>query len=122
MVARYLVYETFHYCCHVHDNIRAQHARMKYMNLTFPVTDWLLGNSDLRRGRFGPPYYRYSEYVNEELRPIINKFHNDHSRMTLDGPTINAARWQPEGAATTCHERYPYVSRKLPMKACCRSR
>lgn len=110
MVAQYLVYETFHYCCHVHDNwfvrhmpfvntIRRHHTAhhnlgimMKYnMNLTFPIADWVMGTTDLRRGLIGHLFNGYSEkHVKEELRPIIAKFRNDHSRVTLDGPQLSA--------------------------------
>lgn len=108
MVAQYLVYETFHYCCHVHENwfvrnmpfintIRRHHTAhhnmgimMKYnMNLTFPIADWYMGSSDLRRGLFGHLFNGYSEeYVKEELKPVIARFRNDHSRVTLDGPLL----------------------------------
>jgi hypothetical protein len=108
MVAQYLVYETFHYCCHVHDNwfvrhmpfintIRRHHTAhhnlgimMKYnMNLTFPIADWVMGTTDLRRGLLGHLFNGYSEqYVKEELKPIIAKFRTDHSRVTLDGPQL----------------------------------
>jgi len=110
MVAQYLIYETFHYCCHVHDNrfvrnmpfintIRRHHTAhhnmgimMKYnMNLTFPIADWFLGTTDLRRGLIGHLFNGYSEkHVKEELRPIIAKFRNDHSRVTIDGPQLTA--------------------------------
>ena len=109
MVAQYLIYETFHYCCHVHDNwfvrnmpfintIRRHHTAhhnmgimMKYnMNLTFPIADWVLGSSDLRRSFVGTLFNGYSDkYVKEELRPVIAKFRNDHSRVTLDGPELS---------------------------------
>ncbi|TFE36826.1 fatty acid hydroxylase family protein [Paraburkholderia dipogonis] len=108
MVAQYLVYETFHYCCHVHDNwfvrnmpfintIRRHHTAhhnmgimMKYnMNLTFPIADWALGSSDLRRGLLGTLFNGYSEkYVKEELKPVIARFRADQSRVTLDGPQL----------------------------------
>jgi hypothetical protein len=108
MVGQYLVYETFHYCCHVHDNwfvrnmpfintIRRHHTAhhnmgimMKYnMNLTFPIADWVLGSSDLRRGFLGTLLNGYSEeHVKEELRPVIAKFRRDQSRVTLDGPDL----------------------------------
>ena len=108
MVAHYLVYETFHYCCHVHDNwfvrnvpfvntIRRHHTAhhnlgimMKYnMNLTFPIADWFLGTSDLRRGLLGHLFNGHSEtHVKEELRPIIARFRHDDSRVTLDGPQL----------------------------------
>ena len=108
MTAHYLVYETFHYCCHVHDNwfvrnlpfvntIRRHHIAhhnmgimMRYnMNLTFPIADWFLDSSDLRRGLLGQLFNGYSErHVKQELRPIIARFRNDHSRVTLDGPAL----------------------------------
>lgn len=108
MVAQYLIYETFHYCCHVHDNwfvrnmpfvntIRRHHTAhhnqgimMKYnMNLTFPIADWLMKTSDLDRGLVGHLFNGYSEkHVKEHLRPIIKRFRNDDSRVTLDGPQL----------------------------------
>jgi hypothetical protein len=108
MVAMYLTYETFHYCCHVHDNwfvrnvpfvntIRRHHTAhhnmgimMKYnMNLTFPIADWVLGTSDLRRGLLGTLFNGYdNRHVKEELKPVIERFRNDHSRVTLDGPQL----------------------------------
>ena len=108
MVGQYLCYETFHYCCHCHENwlvrntpfintIRRHHRAhhnpgimMNYnMNLTFPIADWFLGSTDLRRGLIGTLFNGYNEkYVKEELRPIIAKFRTDHSRMTLDGPRL----------------------------------
>ncbi|KRB93558.1 sterol desaturase family protein [Noviherbaspirillum sp. Root189] len=108
MAAQYLVYETFHYCCHVRDNwfvrnmpfintIRRHHTAhhnqgimMKYnMNLTFPLADWFMGTSDLRRGLFGHLFNGYSEtHVKEELKPVINRFRIDDSRVTLDGPAL----------------------------------
>ena len=110
MVAQYLVYETFHYCCHVHENwfvrnmpfintIRRHHTAhhnmgimMKYnMNLTFPIADWFMNTSDLRRGLLGHLFNGYSEkHVKEELKPIIQKFRYDHTDVTLDGPVLNA--------------------------------
>jgi hypothetical protein len=110
MVGQYLCYETFHYCCHCHENwfvrhmpfintIRRHHRAhhnpgimMKYnMNLTFPIADWFLGTTDLRRGLIGTLFNGYNEnYVKEELRPIIAKFRTDHSRVTLDGPQLTA--------------------------------
>lgn len=110
MVAQYLVYETFHYCCHCHENwfvrnmpfintIRRHHTAhhnmgimMKYnMNLTFPIADWALGTSDLRRGLVGHLFNGYSDqHVKQELKPVIARFRGDHSRVTLDGPTLTA--------------------------------
>lgn len=112
MVALYLNYETFHYCCHVHDNwlvrnipfintIRRHHTAhhnmgimMKYnMNLTYPIADWLMGTSDLRRGLLGHLFNGTSEeHVKAELRPIIARFRNSdtqNTRVTLDGPVLD---------------------------------
>jgi hypothetical protein len=110
MVAHYLIYETFHYCCHVHDNwfvrnmpfintIRRHHTAhhnwgimMKYnMNLTFPIADWFMGTTDLRRGLFGHLFNGYSDkHVKDELKPVIAKFRKDEHRVTLDGPQLSA--------------------------------
>jgi hypothetical protein len=114
MVGQYLIYETFHYCCHVHDNwfvrnmpfintIRRHHTAhhnqgimMKYnMNLTFPIADWFLGTTDLRRGLLGHLFNGYSEkHVKEELKPIIARFRMDDTRVTLDGPQLSAEEEQ----------------------------
>lgn len=108
MVSQYLVYETFHYCCHCHDNwfvrnmpfintIRRHHTAhhnqgimMKYnMNLTFPIADWFMGTSDLDRGLVGTLLNGYDEsHVKQDLRPIIARFRSDDSRVTLDGPEL----------------------------------
>jgi hypothetical protein len=111
MVGQYLIYETFHYCCHVHDNwfvrnmpfintIRRHHTAhhnmgimMKYnMNLTFPIADWLMGTSDLRRGLLGHLFNGCSEaHVKEELKPIMARFRTSETqekRCTLDGPVL----------------------------------
>src|SRR5665811_419822 len=72
MIGHYMVYETFHFCCHVPENwlvrnlpfvntIRRHHSAHHNMgimmhcnmNLTFPVADWAMNSSDLRRGLFG---------------------------------------------------------------------
>jgi hypothetical protein len=112
MVAHYLNYETFHYCCHVHDNwfvrhvpfintIRRHHTAhhnlgimMKFnMNLTYPITDWMMGTSDLRRGLLGHLFNGYSErHVKGELKPVMARFRLSdvqNSRVTLDGPVLN---------------------------------
>ena len=76
----YLVYETFHYCCHLEDNsflrhtpfintIRRHHAahhdkrvmKERNMNLTFPIADWLFRTSDLDRGLIGHIFNGYDE-------------------------------------------------------------
>ncbi|MCH1880681.1 fatty acid hydroxylase family protein [Alcaligenes ammonioxydans] len=108
MVAQYLVYEAFHYCCHVHENsfvrnmpfintIRRHHTAhhnqgimMKYnMNLTFPIADWAMGTTDLRRGLLGHLFNGYSEkHVKEELKPIIRRFRFEDTGDTTDGPAL----------------------------------
>lgn len=109
MVAQYLLYETFHYCCHVHENwfvrtmpfintIRRHHTAhhnqgimMKYnMNLTFPIADWFMGSSDLNRGLLGHLFNGYSEkHIKEELKPIIRRFRQPDAPVTLDGPILS---------------------------------
>jgi hypothetical protein len=111
MLGHYMLYETFHYCCHVPENkfvehmpfintVRRHHAAhhnmgimmRRNMNLTFPIADWFLGSSDLKRGLLGHLFNGYSEtHVREELKPIIARFKVDHSDATLDGPKLSAA-------------------------------
>ncbi len=94
MVGQYLIYETFHYCCHVHDNwfvrhmpfvntIRRHHTihhskgiMMEVnMNLTFPIADWLMGTSDLDRGLLGHLFNGYSmKHVKKDAREKIERF------------------------------------------------
>ncbi len=93
IVGQYLVYETFHYCCHVHENwfvrnmpfvntIRRHHTAHhnqgimmdRNMNLTFPIADWFMGTSDLNRGLLGHIFNGYNEtYLKPELRPLLDK-------------------------------------------------
>ena len=92
IVGQYLIYETFHYCCHVHDNwfvrytpfvntIRRHHTvhhaqgvmMERNMNLTFPIADWLMGTSDLDRGLLGHIFNGYSmKRVKPELRAKLS--------------------------------------------------
>lgn len=111
MVAQYLNYETFHYCCHVHDNwfvrhmpfvstIRRHHTAhhnlgimMKYnMNLTYPIADWFMGTSDLKRGLLGHLFNGHDErHIKEALKPVIARFRQSDvqdQRVTLDGPVL----------------------------------
>jgi hypothetical protein len=113
MIGHYMVYETFHFCCHVPENwfvrnvpfvntIRRHHAAHHNMgimmhcnmNLTFPVADWAMGTSDLKRGLFGHLFNGYSEkHVKEELKPVIARFktaETQEARCTLDGPKLEA--------------------------------
>jgi hypothetical protein len=84
----YLVYECFHFSCHVEDNAfvrncplintirrhhRAHHAQNimmeRNMNLTFPIADWLFGTSDLDRGLLGHLFNGYDEtHLKKDLR------------------------------------------------------
>lgn len=93
MVGQYLIYETFHYCCHVHENwfvrnmpfvntIRRHHTAHHNqgimmdinMNLTFPIADWIMGTSDLDRGLIGHIFNGYNEkHIKPELRQAIDK-------------------------------------------------
>ena len=111
MIGHYMVYETFHFCCHIPENswlrhvplvstIRRHHAAHHNMgimmhvnmNLTFPVADWAMGTSDLDRGLLGHLFNGYSDkYVKEALKPIIARFRNakvEEERVTLDGPKL----------------------------------
>lgn len=111
IVAYYLVYETFHFCCHVHENafvrnmpfvntIRRHHTAHhnlgimmhKNMNLTFPIADWMLGTSDLDRGLLGHLFNGYDESrVKPQLAPIVERFRGARTqdeRVTLDGPVL----------------------------------
>ena len=111
MIGHYMVYETFHFCCHVPDNWFVRHApfintirrhhsahhnmgimmRLN-MNLTFPVADCLMGTSDLKRGLLGHLFNGYDEkYIKEELKPLIARFRTaetQDARCTLDGPVL----------------------------------
>ena len=111
MVGQYLIYETFHYCCHVHDNwfvrhmpfvntIRRHHTvhhsqgiMMEVnMNLTFPIADWLMGTSDLDRGLLGHIFNGYSmKHVKKDTRARIEKFINDPAPEGSQGATSHQA-------------------------------
>lgn len=108
MIGHYLVYEVFHYCCHVPENwlvarlplvntIRRHHKAHhnqgimmhRNMNLTLPIADSLMRTSDLDRGLLGHIFNGYNEeHVRKELRPVISRFKADDSRVTLDGPQL----------------------------------
>ena len=112
MIGHYMVYETFHLCCHVPENsfvrnmpfvntIRRHHAAHHNMgimmhcnmNLTFPVADWAMNTSDLKRGLLGHLFNGYSaKHVKEELKPVIARFRTAETqdqRCTLDGPKLS---------------------------------
>ena len=111
MIGHYMVYETFHFCCHVPDNafvrnmpfvntIRRHHKAHHNMgimmhvnmNLTFPIADWALNTSDLDRGLLGHLFNGYDEsHVKEELKPIMARFRSaqtQEERCTLEGPKL----------------------------------
>jgi len=111
IVSQYLIYETFHYCCHCHENwfvrnmpfvntIRRHHTAHhnmgimmeRNMNLTFPIADWVMGTSDLNRGLLGHLFNGMSEkYVKPELKPVIERFRLPDAPVTLDGPVKQPA-------------------------------
>lgn len=88
----YLIYEFMHFCCHVDENwfvrycplvntLRRHHTahhnnRLMMelnMNLTFPISDWLFGTSDLNRGLLGHLFNGYStKHLKSDLkdRPV----------------------------------------------------
>jgi hypothetical protein len=111
MIGHYMVYETLHFFCHVPDSwfvrnmplvntIRRHHIAHHNMgimmhvnmNLTFPIADWAMGTSDLRRGLLGHLFNGMDErYVKEELKPVIARFRTSetqNARCTLDGPKL----------------------------------
>jgi hypothetical protein len=105
IVGQYLIYESFHYCCHVHENwfvrnmpfvntIRRHHTAHhnqgimmdRNMNLTFPIADWFMGTSDLDRGLIGHIFNGYDErHIKPELRATI-----DRHTLRDDGVTADA--------------------------------
>jgi len=112
MIGHYMVYETFHFCCHVHDNrlvrnlplintIRRHHTAHHNMgimmhvnmNLTFPIADWFLNTSDLNRGLLGHLFNGCDQtHVKAELKPVMARFRTAETqdqRCTLDGPKLN---------------------------------
>jgi hypothetical protein len=112
MVGHYLLYETFHYCCHVKENwfvrnmpfintIRRHHAAHhnlgimmhKNMNLTFPLADWIMGTSDIKRGLIGTLLNGFNQdHIDPKLKPIIEKFQNgrvQEEKVTLEGPILD---------------------------------
>ena len=112
MIGHYMVYETFHFCCHVRDNwfvrnfplintIRRHHTAHHNMgimmhvnmNLTFPIADWFLNTSDLKRGLRGHLFNGYNDaHVKPELKPVIARFRTSETqekRVTLDGPQLS---------------------------------
>ncbi|MCZ7565314.1 MAG: sterol desaturase family protein [Burkholderiales bacterium] len=112
IVAQYLIYETFHYCCHVHDNwfvryvpfvntIRRHHTVHHNqgimmdinMNLTFPIADWIMRTSDLDRGLLGHLFNGYGmKHVKPDLRAKMERYINDAPGTAgQDGAVARAA-------------------------------
>jgi hypothetical protein len=107
IVGQYLVYETFHYCCHVHDNwfvrnaplvntIRRHHTAHHNMgvmmsvnmNLTFPIADWFMGTTDLNRSLLGTIFNGYNEdHVKPELKLTMDRFRRADAPRILSEPT-----------------------------------
>jgi len=65
----------------------------KNMNLTFPLADWIMGTSDLKRGLVGTLLNGFNEeHIDPKLRPIVEKFRNggvQEERVTLEGPILD---------------------------------
>ncbi len=112
MIGHYMVYETFHFFCHVPESafvrrmplvntIRRHHIAHHNMgimmhcnmNLTFPVADWAMKTSDLKRGLVGHLFNGYDEsHIKDELKPVIARFRTAETqaeRVTLDGPRLS---------------------------------
>ena len=70
----------------------------KNMNLTFPVADWFLGTSDIKRSLLGTLFNGFDEtYIDPKLKPIINKFKEgqvQEEKVTLEGPILSADEQQ----------------------------
>ena len=112
MVGHYMIYETFHFCCHVPENafvrhcpvintIRRHHAAHHNMgimmhinmNLTLPLADWALGTSDLNRGLLGHIFNGYdTTHQKPGLTQLMHKYRNvqvEKERVTLEGPQLD---------------------------------
>jgi hypothetical protein len=65
----------------------------KNMNLTFPIADWVMGTSDLKRSLLGTIFNGYDErHIKPELIPIVKKFRDggvQEAKVTLDGPQLD---------------------------------
>ena len=112
MIGHYMLYESFHFCCHVPENAFVRHCpiinsvRRHHsvhhnmgvmmhinMNLTFPLADWLMGTSDLNRSLLGHVFNGYeNEFQKPELTALIEKFRRpqiEAERVTLEGPVLD---------------------------------
>jgi len=65
----------------------------KNMNLTFPIADWIMGTTDLKRSLIGTLLNGFSkEHIDPKLKPIIEKFQNGQvqdEKVTLEGPILD---------------------------------
>ena len=112
MIGHYLVYETFHFCCHVPENAFVRHCPLintirrhhsahhnlgvmmhVNMNLTLPLADWALGTSDLDRGLLGHLFNGYdTRHQKPALAQIMDKYRRSQvqeERVTLEGPRLD---------------------------------
>ena len=66
----------------------------KNMNLSFPVADWAMGTSDVKRSLLGTLLNGYDEtHIDPKIKPIIEKFKNarvQEERVTLEGPILTS--------------------------------
>jgi hypothetical protein len=64
------------------------------MNLSFPLADWVMGTSDLKRSLLGTLFNGFNEaYIDPKLKPIIEKFKNgkvQDEKVTLEGPILSS--------------------------------
>ena len=112
MIGHYLVYETFHFCCHIPENAFVRHCPLINtirrhhrahhnmgimmhinMNLTLPLADWMLGTSDLDRGLWGHLFNGYDiTHQKPALVQLMDKYRRaqvEEERVTLEGPQLD---------------------------------
>ena len=57
------------------------------MNLTFPIADWMMGTSDVKRSLLGTLFNGYNQdHVRPELKPTMERFRRPDAPVTIDGP------------------------------------
>ena len=92
IVGQYLLYETFHYCCHVRDNWFVRHTPFINTIRRHHAAHWVMGTSDLDRGLLGTIFNGYNEdHVRAELKPVIERFRRPDAPVTIDGPVQQGA-------------------------------
>jgi hypothetical protein len=66
----------------------------KNMNLTFPLADWIMGTTDLKRGLFGTLLNGFDQsHIDPKIKAISDKFKNGRIQeelVTLEGPNLSA--------------------------------